>query len=894
MSNENLSDRYNPSDVESRIYAWWEKNAYFKAQDQSTKPPFCIILPPPNVTGFLHIGHALDHTIQDTLIRWKRMSGFNALWLPGTDHAGIATQAVVEKEIKKEGLNRHQMGREKFVERIWEWKNQYGDRIYKQMRRLGDSCDWDRAVFTLDPGVSKAVRKVFVSLYKKGWIYRGQRLVNWSGPLETAISDLEVEHRQVKGSMWHIRYKVDGTGETLIVATTRPETLLGDTALCVNPEDARYKHLVGKNAILPLLGRKIPIIADAYVDPAFGSGVVKITPAHDFNDYKIGKTHNLPFINILTKKATMNENAGPYQGLSVQEARKRVLEDLKAQDLFEKEEPHMLNVGHCSRSGAVVEPFLSEQWFVKTEHLAIPAQRVVESGTTRIEPENWVKVYLHWMNIIEDWCISRQLWWGHRIPAWTCENCGHVTVAEADPHQCEKCHKPGLKQDEDVLDTWFSSALWPFSTLGWPNETEALKTFYPTNVLVTGHDILFFWVARMMMMGLEFRRDVPFRLVYLHGIVRDSQGRKMSKSLGNSVDPVEMIDKYGADALRFSFLAHIHGGKDFKFSEQRTEGYRNFMNKIWNATRFALGSLQDFKVPVGDANKILPNKGHLSPYDQWILSKLGDVMKNVEESLEHCRFSEAAGALYSFVWYDFCDWYIEFCKPIFASGSAEEKQSTQTVMALVLNRIMRLLHPFAPFITEELYQKLPIHGEACIVDEYPTARKDRELLAFGSSLAAREVDLIKDVISAIRNIRGENRISPALKINVRLAPNDDFAQKVLGSHRASIMTMGRLENLDIGAEGSLAKCAVALCQSEQSSVKVIIPLEGLVDIEEEIKRIEKGMEKLNKDINSLSGRLNNENFVKNAAEDVVEADRKTLEDSRKQLQSMTEALARLR
>jgi len=528
-----LSDRYNPQDVEGRVYQQWEEAGYFRAQDQSTKPPYSIILPPPNVTGFLHLGHAIDHSIQDTLIRYKRMNGFNALWLPGTDHAGIATQSVVERELKKEGLTRQELGREKFLERVWEWKNQYGNRIYSQMRRLGDSCDWERATFTLDEGVSQAVRKVFVSLYKKNWIYRGQKLVNWSGPLETAISDLEVEYKQVKGSLWHIRYPLENGKGHLIVATTRPETLLGDTAVCVNPEDDRYKHLIGQKVILPLLKRPVPIIADNYVDKAFGSGVVKITPAHDFNDYKIGKTHNLPFINILTKQCRLNENAGPYKGLSVQEARKRVLEDLKAQELFEKEEPHQLNVGHCSRSGAVVEPFLSEQWFVKTEHLATPAKRVVESGTIRFEPESWTKVYLHWMNIIEDWCISRQLWWGHRIPAWYCTDCSEVTVAETEPTECQHCKSKNLKQDEDVLDTWFSSALWPFSTMGWPKDTETQKTFYPTNVLVTGHDIIFFWVARMIMMGLEFKRDVPFRQVVLHGLVRDSQGRKMSKSTGS-------------------------------------------------------------------------------------------------------------------------------------------------------------------------------------------------------------------------------------------------------------------------------------------------------------------------------------------------------------------------
>lgn len=890
--NTSLSDRYTPADVEDRIYKGWEAAGYFKAQDQSTKPPYSIILPPPNVTGFLHLGHALDHTIQDVLVRWKRMNGFNVLWLPGTDHAGIATQAVVEKELKKEGITRHQLGREKFVEKVWAWKHQYGDRIYSQMRKLGDSCDWSRATFTLDEGVSKAVRKVFVSLHKKNAIYRGTRLVNWSGPLESAISDLEVEHKQVKGSIWHIKYKLeDGSGE-LIVATTRPETLLGDTAVCVHPEDERYKKLIGQNVILPILGRKIPIIADTYVDKEFGSGVVKITPAHDFNDYKIGKTHNLPMINILTKKAEMNENAGPYAGLKVQEARKRILEDLKTQGLLEKEEPHVLNVGHCSRTGAVVEPFLSEQWFMKMEQLSVPATRVAESGTTRFEPDSWTKVYLHWMNIIEDWCISRQLWWGHQIPAWHCADCKHVTVAEHTPTQCEACQSKNIKQDEDVLDTWFSSALWPFSTMGWPNETETLKTFYPTNVLVTGHDIIFFWVARMMMMGLEFMRDVPFRQVYVHGLVRDSQGRKMSKSLGNSVDPVEMIEKHGADALRFSFMAHVHSGKDFKFSEQRLEGYRNFMNKIWNATRFSLMNLQDFKAPAAGV-KAMPNKAHLSVFDQWLIYKLAQVEKTVEEALEQDRFSDAATALYHFVWYEFCDWYIEFIKPVINGPASPEREATQLVLAQTLNRVMRLLHPFIPFITEELYQKLPIKGTACVVDQFPNTRNDKEFLSFGSESAALEIDLVKEVLSAVRNIRGENRISPATKINVRLVPSDSEVQKHLERNRSAILTMGRIEALDIGAEGNLSKCAVTPVAIKDSTVKVIIPLEGLVDIAEEVKRIQKAIEKVSKDVSTLSGRLSNENFVKNASEDVVEADKLLLEQSQKQLQSMQDALNRL-
>lgn len=891
---EELSDRYSPQEVEGRIYNWWEESGHFKAQDRSTKPPYSIILPPPNVTGFLHMGHALDHTIQDVLIRWKRMCGFNAMWLPGTDHAGIATQTVVERELKKNGETRVGLGREKFLEKVWDWKKLYGDRIYRQMRRMGDSCDWDRAVFTLDEGVSKAVRKVFVSLYKKGWIYRGQRLVNWSGPLETAISDLEVEHKSIKGSMYHIKYPLENGQGFLVVATTRPETLLGDVAVAVHPEDPRYSSLIGKQVKLPLTQRTIPIIGDTYVDKEFGSGVVKITPAHDFNDYKVGKRHNLPMINILDRQCRMNDQAGSaYKGLSVNEARKKVLEDLRAQELLEKEEPHAHSVGHCSRSGAVVEPFLSEQWFVKTDQLAVPAKRVVESGTIRFEPESWTKTYLHWMNIIEDWCISRQLWWGHRIPAWYCKSCGHTTVAETEPTHCEKCQAKTIEQDEDVLDTWFSSALWPFSTMGWPEETETQKTFYPTNVLVTGHDIIFFWVARMIMMGLEFKRDVPFRDIIIHGLVRDSQGRKMSKSLNNSIDPVEMIEKYGADALRFTLMALTASGRDLKFSEQRLEGYRNFMNKIWNATRFSLQNLKDFEVPA-EGVKALPSKSHLSLYDQWIIAKTGEVEKAVRVALDAHRFSDAANAIYHFVWHEFCDWYIEFIKPIMSEGKPEEKKATQLVLAQTLNRIMRLLHPFAPFITEELYQKLPIKGKACIIDDYPTEEVDREWLQCSHAQAAFEIDLVKETISAIRNIRGENRIKPGEKITVRLSPQDELAQKILGANRTAVEVLGRIGQLQIGEEGNLAKCAVAPVQVGSSKVKVIVPLEGLVDIEEEIKRVEKTIEKLKKDIMGLNGRLTNDNFIKNAAEDVVEADRATLAQAKSQLASLEEAILRLK
>jgi valyl-tRNA synthetase len=902
----NLPDRYSPAEVETRIYSMWEKNGFFKAADVSTKPPFCIIMPPPNVTGSLHMGHALDHTIQDVLIRWKRMSGFNALWLPGTDHAGIATQSVVERELKKEGKTRHDLGREKFVERVWDWKNQYGNRIYQQMRRLGDSCDWDRAVFTLDPGVSRAVRKVFVDLHKKGLIYRGQRLVNWSCPLETAISDLEVEHKETKGSLFYVDYPVEGSQQLLTIATTRPETMLGDAAVAVHPEDERYKTLIGRNAVLPLTNRRIPIIADTYVDKTFGSGVVKITPAHDFNDYQIAQRHNLPLINILNKNGTLNENAGRYNGLKVQEARKRVLDDLKTEGRLQKEEPYKNSVGYCSRSGAVVEPFLSDQWFVRMPRLAVPARQVVETETTTIEPESWTKTYLHWMNIIEDWCISRQLWWGHRIPAWYCTDCHHITVAEGDPSKCEKCSSTKLHQDEDVLDTWFSSALWPFSTLGWPGEggqpSEALKTFYPTNVLVTGFDIIFFWVARMMIVGLEFMHDVPFRKVYIHGLIRDAEGKKMSKSTGNALDPVELIEEYGADALRFTLMAQMSAGRDLKFSESRLEGYRNFMNKIWNATRFSLAALDDFEVPSEGVNagvKAVPNRTDLSVADQWIVYETGVLEATVEQCLEEDRFSDAANALYHFVWNEFCDWYLEFVKPvIYSSGQkTTERRASQLVLAQTLNRVMRLLHPFAPFITEEIFAKLPIRSSSLINEAFPTVRNDREWLAVGSKESAFELKIVKEVITAIRNIRGENQIKPGVEIKVRLAPSDDRVQKILGENKAQIVRLARLgglEGCEIQAErGSLAKCAVSLVRLPEAGVDVIVPLEGLVDIEAEVKRIQKTIEKVQKDIAILSQKLGNENFVKNAPEDLVATDKTLLEGLRARHVGLQESLTRL-
>lgn len=888
-----LSDRYSPQDVESRTYKWWEEKGYFKAEDVSTKLPFSIILPPPNVTGSLHMGHALDHTIQDVLVRWKRMLGFNTLWLPGSDHAGIATQSVVERELRKEGQSRQDLGREKFVERVWDWKEQYGNRIIEQMKALGDSCDWESHTFTLDENVSKAVRKVFVELYNKGWIYKGTRLINWSPALESALSDLEVEYKEVKGSIWHLKYPLaDGSGE-LIVATTRPETMLGDTAVAVHPDDERYQDMVGKEILLPLSGRKVPVIVDSYVDMEFGSGAVKITPAHDFNDYEMGQRHGLPMINILNKDGTLNDEAGSYKGLKVQEARKKIIEDLEEQGVLVKTEAHTNSVGHCSRTQCVVEPFLSEQWFVKTDELSIPAKRVVESGTLRFEPESWTKTYLHWMSIIQDWCISRQLWWGHRIPAWYCDDCNEVMVAETAPKKCSKCNSAQLHQEEDVLDTWFSSALWPFSTMGWPQETEAQKTFYPTDVLVTGHDIIFFWVARMIMMGLEFKGDVPFRTVYIHGLIRDSQGRKMSKSLNNSVDPVELIEEHGADALRFTLMAQIAAGRDLKFSMQRLEGYRNFMNKIWNAARFSLKALEGFEAPA-EGVEAVPPKADLSDADQWIVYKLGLCEAQVDDALNSYRFSDAAHAIYTFVWHEFCDWYLEFIKPVIYGEDSAEKRATQLVLAQTLNRVVRLMHPFTPFISEEIYQKLPIRGEALIVDKYPTPKDDKDWLAIGSEDTAFELDVVREVITALRNIRGENRIKPGQEIEARLAPKDDKGQKILGANKASIMTLSRLASLDIGPAGSLNKCAMTPVRMGEVQVDVIVPLEGLVDFDEEIKRLQKAIDKAQKEMGGLSKRLSNENFLKNAPEEIVEQGKEQLEDLKYQVQALEESLSRLK
>lgn len=885
---KNLSDRYDPKEVEKRIYANWEAEKCFSSEDQSTKPPFCIILPPPNVTGQLHIGHAMNHTIQDILARWKRMSGFNTNWLPGIDHAGIATQGVVERELAKENLNRRDMGREKFVERIWEWKEKYGGRIAEQMKYLGDSCDWDRLTFTLDDGPSKAVKKVFVDLHKKGLIYKGQRLINWSPKLESALSDLEVDHKDVKGKLYQIAYPIKGTDQQFVVATTRPETMLADTAVAVHPDDERYQKLIGKKIELPLTGREVEVIGDSYVDREFGTGVVKITPAHDFNDYEIGKRHNLEMINMLNKDGTINEVGGKYKGLVVQEARKQVLQDLEELGLLVGEEVHKHKVGHCSRSGVVAEPMLSEQWFMKMEGLAKPAKEVVESGTITFEPESWTKVYLHWLNNIQDWCVSRQLWWGHRIPAWYCDNCDHITVEESTPKACGGCGSKKIEQEEDVLDTWFSSALWPFSTLGWPDKTEALKTFYPTSVLVTAPDIIFFWVARMIMMGLEFQGDVPFRKVLIHGLVRNETGQKMSKSLGNALDPVDLIEEHGADAVRFTMAALLASGRDLKFSTQRLEGYRNFMNKIWNATRFALGGLEGF-----DENAKLPGKDDLSDADKWIIQKTAECEANVHESMQSLRFSDAANHMYEFVWHQFCDWYLEFIKPSIYGDDAKAKAATQAVLVQTLHRICKLLHPITPFITEEIYQILPGSKGQLMTQVYPTVKNDTDWIQLGDEKTAQEIDLVIKVIGAIRNIRGENRIKPGEKLKVRLSPQDSGTKKILEDNNDLILNMGRLGESTISDSGEVSKCAMTPVRMTNYSVDVIVYLEGLVDLDEEKKRILKAIEKFQKEMKSLEGRMNNDNFVKNAPDDVVEQGRQQIKEIGNKIKTLEQSLQHL-
>ena len=845
---------YEPQQVENRIYKMWEENGHFKPNKSYDAKPFTIVMPPPNVTGQLHMGHAMDATLQDTLIRFKRMQGYNALWVPGVDHAGIATQIKVEEELRtKEGLSRYDLGREKFLERVWDWKHKYGNRIVEQQKKLGASCDWDRARFTMDEGCSAAVREVFVSLYEKGLIYKGSRIINWCPNCVTALSDAEVEYVDKPGHLWNIRYDlVDGSG-SVVVATTRPETMLGDTGIAVNPNDERYQHMIGKKAILPLVNREIPIVADDYAEMEFGTGCVKMTPAHDPNDFEVGLRHNLEVIRVLDDNGVVNAYGGKYEGMDRYEARKAIVADLEAGGYLVKIDDHAHNVGTCYRCHKDVEPIISAQWFVKMQPLAEEAIRVVKEGETKFVPDRFSKTYLNWMENVRDWCISRQLWWGHQIPAWTCAECGHITVSREDATCCEKCGSTKIERDPDVLDTWFSSALWPFETLGWPEKTKDLEYFYPTDVLVTGYDIIFFWVARMIFSGCEHTGKTPFHTVLIHGLVRDDQGRKMSKSLGNGIDPLEMIEKYGCDALRMNMVTSNSPGNDMRFYVTRCEAMRNFANKLWNASRYVMMNLAE------NAKNELPVSEKLEIADKWILSKLNTLITEVTENMDKYELGVAVQKIYDFIWDSYCDWYIELTKARLYSEDAERKQTAIQVLVYVLDQVLRLLHPFMPFITEEIWQSLPHEGEALIIAQWPEFRED---LAFKAEESLMES--VMEAIRAIRNRRSEMNVPPSKKAALYVLTSkphvfqegEGFIQRLA---YADSVTLLDAEPADLNG---MVTCATA-------DAKLYIPMGQLVDVEKELERIAKELEKARKNLSSLEGKLSNENFTSRAPEHVV-------------------------
>lgn len=852
----NIPKVYDPASVEKKWYEFWEKNRYFHAEAEPGKKPFSIVIPPPNITGKLHMGHALDNTLQDILIRWHRMMGDNTLWMPGYDHAGLATQIKVEEVLKKEeGKTRFDLGRDEFVKRVWEWKEEYGDRIINQLKCLGISCDWERKRFTMDEGCSRAVREVFVSLYEKGLIYKGTRITNWCVNCHTALSDIEVEHEDTPGHLWYVRYPVVGEEDTyLTIATTRPETIPGDTAVAVNPEDERYAKLIGKTLRLPILNREIPVIADSYVDTKFGTGAVKITPSHDPNDYEMGLRHNLPEIVVIGKDGIMTEEAGPFAGMERYECRKQIVARLKEEGYLVKIEEHSHAVGHCQRCHNIVEPLVSTQWFVKMQPLVKAAVDCVTDGRTQFVPERFTKNYTGWMENIHDWCISRQIWWGHRIPVWYCDDCGEMSASRTDLEKCPHCGSTHIHQDEDALDTWFSSALWPFSTMGWPDNTDLLKQFYPTSVLVTGYDIIFFWVARMLIMGMEFMKDIPFEKVFIHGLVRDSQGRKMSKSLGNGIDPLEVIDKYGADTLRFMLITGNTPGNDMRFYWERVEGTRNFANKIWNASRFALMNMEGYD-----------KDAELAPYtlaDKWILSRLQDTVKDVTGLLERFELGEAGRAIYDFIWSEVCDWYIEIAKPrLYNKEAAAERATAQHVLATVLVSAMKLLHPYMPFITEEIYQCLPHEAESIMISKWPVA--DESLI---DPEAERGMNAIMDSIKAIRNMRAEVNANPGKKIPAVLLVADDL-REVVAANDSYIKLLGGIDNLELRAmDAEKPENAMA---AVVTGIEVYLPLAGLIDVEKETQRLSKELATMEKDLQRVSGKLNNAGFLAKAPEDVI-------------------------
>ncbi len=856
MGNGALSKSYEPREAELRWYQYWLDHDFFHAEDSGSKRPFSIVIPPPNVTGMLHMGHALNNVLQDICCRYRRMQGMNVLWMPGMDHAGIATQNVVEQELAKEGLTRYDLGREMFIERVWEWKARYGGVIIHQLKRLGCSCDWSRERFTMDEGLSKAVREVFVRLYNDDLIYQGDYIVNWCPRCRTAISDLEVEYHPEGGHLWSIRYPfAEGEGG-IVVATTRPETMLGDTAVAVNPDDDRYRHLVGKEVVLPLVNRRIPIIADDYVTMEFGSGAVKITPASDPNDFAMAGRHGLPILRVMDDSAVINENGGVYRGQDRYECRKNVLRDLEQGGFLVGTEPYTHNIGQCYRCKTDIEPAVSRQWFVRIAPLAKEAIAAVVTGKTRIVPPTWEATYFEWMNNIRDWCISRQIWWGHRIPVWTCEGCGKLIVSAQDPDRCPDCGGAKLRQEEDVLDTWFSSALWPFTTFGWPERTEALQTFYPTSLLVTGFDILFFWVARMMMMGLYVMKEVPFRDVYLHALVRDENNEKMSKSKGNSIDPLEMMDKFGTDAFRFTLAAFTAQGRDVRMSEERIEGYKFFVNKIWNATRFSMMNLEDYDA----ADPV--RKEDESIADRWIRARLNRIVSEVIRGLDEYRFNDAAAAVYQFVWHELCDWYLELIKPVlYGKGNPAARRTAQKTLLAVLTTSLKLLHPFMPFLTEEIWQTLVADGTSIMVGKFPAADD-----AFLDPEAEREMAQIMEVITRIRNIRGEMNVAPSLKLKATLtAPSEDL-RAALEKGRVYITNLANLERLDITGEMTEPKGAAT---AVAGPVHVYVFLAGVIDIDGEKGRLGKEIAKVEKELAVVLKKLANPEFLAKAAEAVV-------------------------
>jgi len=886
---------YDPKKVEEGWYARWIEKGYYKSNPSGGKLSYSIVIPPPNVTGSLHIGHALNNTLQDILIRWKRMKGSDALWVPGTDHAGIATQMMVEREIEKEGASRVKMGRDAFVGRVWKWKEESGDTITRQLKRLGALPDWEMERFTMDDGLSHAVRKVFVDLYNQKLIYKDKRLVNWDPRLSTAISDLEVDQREVSGHFWHFKYPIEGSDEFITVATTRPETMLGDTAVAVHPEDPRYKHLVGKNAVLPLANRPIPIIADEYSDPEKGTGAVKITPAHDFNDFEVGRRHGLPMINIFDETAHLNDNAPPeYRGLERFEARKRVVEDMEVQGLLDKVEETRHTVPYGDRSGVAVEPWLTDQWYVDAATLAAPAIKAVEEGRIRFVPKYWESTYFEWLKHIEPWCISRQLWWGHQIPAWYGPD-GEIFVAmtEEEAYGTAKKHygkETELKRDPDVLDTWFSSALWPFSTLGWPERTPELEKYYPTSVLVTGFDIIFFWVARMIMQGLKFMDEVPFRDVYIHGLIRDEKGHKMSKTSGNVIDPLDVIEENGADALRFSLTALATQGRDIKLSMPVIQGYRNFINKIWNASRFLFMNLggydDDVKVPDDE----------LSTYDKWILTKLNETVKEVGDSFEGYEFDKAAAAIYKFFWSEYCDWYIESVKPVLYGDDPQGKERTKGVLVRVLKTALQLLHPIAPFISEELYQRLRGFGvelnavdggtaESIVVSSFPECNETQIYRDEHD-----EVELMKEIVVGVRNLRAVIGLHPSEKVSVVLLPETKKVRKQIEDNKGFILSLASLSGLEIAKKDKPKKAIAHVIPG----VEIFLPVEGLIDVGKETERIKKEIGKISKELERTEKKLSNPEFLERAPEEIVKKEREIFEELSFQIKKMEDVLNKLR